>query len=64
MKKLKTAPSPPLIALAIAIAGIVAIGLDLRYDRHTETTSAPTTAASARAAGATVSPTDEAIMAP
>jgi hypothetical protein len=63
MKKLMTVPSPPLIVLAIA--GIIAIGFDLRYDERTGTgTPAAITASSARAAGATVSPTDDAIMAP
>ena len=65
MKRPIRVPSPPLIALAIAVIGIAIIAFSLRPDRHGETmTSATTTALSARAAGATVSPTDDAVMGP
>jgi hypothetical protein len=65
MKKLNMVPPPPAIALAIAIIGIGVIAFNLRQARQGETmSSAATTALSARAAGATVSPTDDAVMAP
>jgi hypothetical protein len=65
MTKLTRVPPPPVIALAIALAGVAVIAFNLRPDRHGETmTSIVTTDSSARAAGATVSPTDDAVMAP
>jgi hypothetical protein len=58
-------PPPPVIALAVAAVGIAVIAFNLRPDRHGETmSSVAKTDLSARAAGATVSPTDDAIMGP
>ena len=54
-----------MIALAVAVIGIAVIAFNLRPDRHGETmSSVAKTDLSARAAGATVSPTDDAIMGP
>lgn len=65
MKRPARVPQPPVIALVVAIIGVVVIAFNLRPDRHGETmTSAATTTSSAQAAGATVSPTDDAVMAP
>jgi hypothetical protein len=65
MKRLAKLPPPPVIALAVAAVGIAVIAFNLRPDRHGETMSSVTkTDLSARAAGATVSPTDDAIMGP
>ena len=65
MKRLTTVPAPAAIALAIAVIGVSVMAFNLLHDRHDETmTSAATTVLSAQAAGATVSPTDDAVMAP
>ncbi len=58
-------PAAPVIALAIALAGVTVIAFNLRPSQHDETmASAAATALSAQAAGATVSPTDDVVMAP
>jgi hypothetical protein len=47
------------------VTGVAVIAFNLRPDRHGETMiSTATTASSARAAGATVSPTDDVVMGP
>lgn len=65
MKKPAKLPPPPVIALAIAVIGVAVIAFNLRPGPPVETmTSAAETASSAHAAGATVSPTDDVVMAP
>jgi hypothetical protein len=59
MKEPLGVPSPPALAAAIAIIGLIVVAFDLLHERAGETTSS-TTALSALAAGATVSPTERA----
>ena len=53
--------SPPRVAVAIAIIGLSVLAFDLLHERAGGATSS-TTALSALAAGATVSPTERALV--
>lgn len=63
MKEPLAALSPPGVAVAIAIIGLIVIVFDLFHERAGRASSS-TTALSALAAGATVSPTARALVAP
>jgi hypothetical protein len=55
--------SPPGVAVAIAIVGLIIIVFDLFHERAGGTASSTTTELSALAAGATISPTEPAVLA-
>jgi hypothetical protein len=63
MKEALAVFSPPGVAVAVAIIGLIAVGFDLFHERAGGATSS-TTALAALAAGATVSPTERAWVAP
>jgi hypothetical protein len=55
--------SPPGVAVAIAIVGLSITAFDLFHERADGTASSITTELSALAAGATISPTEPAVLA-
>ena len=63
MKEPLAVLSPPGVAVAVAIIGLMVIAFDLFHERAGEVTSS-TTALAALAAGATVSPTERTWVAP
>lgn len=63
MKRPLAVFSPPGIAVSVAIIGLIVIAFDLFHERAGGATY-PTTALAALAAGATVSPTERAWVAP
>jgi hypothetical protein len=63
MKVPLVALSPPAVAVAIAILGLIVIAFDLFHERAGGAASSTTTELAALAAGATISPTEPALVA-